>query len=460
MVKQKKFQVPETYVLIFFLIIFSCILTHLIPAGVYDLIPGTKMINPDTFHFVENEPAGIFNFLDSFYKGLQKGSSTIFVVFLIGGAFQVVTDSGAINAGLNLVMKKASGKYYILVTVVMLTMSILGTLGVGNNVALAFAPIAVMLARKLRLDGIVVMCMMYFASNVGFSVSPVNPFTVVLGQEIAGIPIMSGLGMRMILWIICQIVAIVYVLRYCKKILDDPSKSSVGVYSPDEDDGKVAFAEAKLSARDIMNLTLVILTFAVYSYGSIKFNWGMGKLGSAMVALAILSAIVSGRHLNDIAKSYVNGCKTMTYSAMLIGFASAINVIMSDAKIIHSIIYYLTLPLMQVPTYLSAVGMQVVNTLFSCIVASGSGQCYIVMPLMAPAADVLGISRQIAVTAFQLGDGFTNALIPTSGLLMGTMGMIPGLNFEKWFVWCIKVSAIFIVIGAIFLMIASMIGWS
>ena len=380
------------------------------------------------------------------------------MVFLIGGAFQILTDSGAIDAGVAWAVKKSAGKYYLLVPVVMLTMSVLGALGVGNNVALAFIPVAIILARKLRLDAIVVMCMMYFGSNVGFSTSPVNPFTVVLGQQISGIPLMSGLGVRCMLWVLFNAIAILWVLRYCKKIRNDPSRSSVGVYE-DTGEGDVDLGSVKLSTRHILNLIVLILTFVIFTYGSLHLKWGMSMLGSCMVGMAIVCSIISGMDVDSAARSYVNGCRTMVYSAILIGFASAINIVMTDSNIIHSIIYYMTLPLASVPESFSAVGMFLVNFVFNFFVPSGSGQAYVVMPIMAPAADILGFSRQIAITAFQLGDGFANVLVPTSGLCMGALGMI-GLPFEKWFPWAIKIVALFALVSALFLIGATMLGWS
>ncbi|MEL7568620.1 MAG: Na+/H+ antiporter NhaC family protein [Dehalobacterium sp.] len=460
--EKKKFVMPDTYVIIIILIIFMVAMTYIIPAGTYDYAKDGKTIIADSFHFVDRNPAGLSDFLNSFFKGMQQGASTIFLVFLIGGAFQILTDTGTIDAVLSLTVQKTKSNYVLIFPAIIVVMSVLGALGVGNNVALAFAPILIILCRKLRLDPIVVVGAMYLASNTGFSTSPMNPFTVLLGQDISGIPQMSGMFPRSIMWVIFTSVVIWWILRYCKRILANPSKSYMGIYELDPNDAeedKAMHGLVKMKLSHIINLLILIGVFVVYAYGGIKFNWGLSTLGAAMMVLAFSTGIIGRLGANQMAKSFIKGAQVMVYSALLIGFASAINVIMSDANIIHSVIYYLTLPLVKLPTAIAAVGMFISNFLFNFFVCSGSGQCYVVMPICAPAADVLHFSRQVAVSAYQLGDGLCNSLIPTSGLLMGTLG-IAKVPYDKWLKFAFPVTMILAGISAVFLIIMTLLGWS
>lgn len=446
---------PDTYVIIVILMIAICILTYIIPAGQYEVMED-KTVVPKSFHFVEGKPAGVVTFFESFFKGMQSGSGTIFLMFLIGGAFQVLTDTGTVDAMLGVMVEKTKENYILIVSGIVVLMSLLGALGVGNNVALAFTPIMVTLCIRLHLDSIVVAALMYFASNAGFAASPVNPFTVLLAQNISGVAPMSGIGPRSFMWLLFTAMTAVFIIVYCKKILRNPACSITGVYRQALG-GHGDLVPLKLS--HIVNMLLLITVFAVYSYGGIKYNWGLPALGTAMMILAFSSGVIGGMGPNKIAKSFMDGARTMVYSSLLVGFASAINVIMTDANIIHTVIYYLTMPLSALPKTWSAVGMFASNFLFNFFVPSGSGQCYVVMPLMAPAADILGITRQVAISAYQFGDGLCNAIIPTSGLLLGTLG-IAKVPYEKWLKFSLPATLMLSAAASVFLVIMTAAGWS
>ncbi|MDR1708747.1 MAG: hypothetical protein LBS70_03415 [Candidatus Accumulibacter sp.] len=454
--EKKKFVMPDTYVIVFALIVLVCLLSYVIPAGSYDLVKGSRAIDPNSFHFLAQKPATLADFLNSFFDGLNQGRNTIFLVFLIGGAFQILMDTGSVDAILALTIKKTQGHYNLILPAVIIVMSFLGAVGVGNNVALAFVPILLVLASKLGLDAVVVAAILYLASNTGFSISPINPFTVLLGQDIAGVTQMSGILPRSLMWILFTATCVWYVLRYCKKIQADPSKSLTGILKVDAAEGD-KIMEVKPS--HLLCFAVLIVIFAVYAYGGIKYNWGLNSLGAAMIVLALFCGVIGRMSPNAMAVSFVKGAKTMVYSALLIGFAGSISVIMTRANIIHTVIYYMTLPLVEMPAAISAVGMFVVNFFFNFVTSSGSGQCYIVMPIMAPAADVLSFSRQIAVTAFQFGDGLGNVISPISGLMMGTIGMA-NVPFDRWLKFVIPFTIILAVFSSIFLVVATLVGWS
>lgn len=456
---KKKITMPDTYVIIVCLIVFMIILTWILPAGTFDM-DGKKVI-AGTYHNVEKNPAGIGTFLDSFYKGFQKGATTIFLVLMIGGAFQILIDTGTVSNTIGTVIRKTNGNYKVIIPVMMIVMAILGALGCGINCALAFTSIILILAKEMKLDKMAVVAMLYLASNTGFASSPINPFTVLLGQQISEIQVMSGSLPRIIIDVVLVAIAIGYTLRYCAKIQKDPSKSLAPFTEEDEKEfGGASGVDkmAKLTVRQGLCLVILVGTFAVFAWGTMKKSWDLPALGSCMMAMAFLCGIVGKLSPNQMAKSFVNGAKTMVYSAMLVGFASAINVIMTESNIIHTVVYYLCLPLTYLPTYLSAVGMFLVNFVFNFFIPSGSGQCYVTMPIMAPMADVLGITRQVAVSAYQLGDGLCNVLIPTTSLLMGTLG-IAHVPFNKWERFAAPVTGIFCLVAAAFLVFMTVIGW-
>ena len=453
--KNKRFEVPHTYVILFVLIIITCILTYIIPGGTYQTLnDGT--IDANSFEFIENKPASLGDFLNSFMKGMKSASSTIFVCLFIGGAFQIVMDTGAIDAILAATIQKTKGNYSLIFPAVMFVMAVLGALGVGNNVALAFVPILISLARKLRLDAISVAAVLYISSNTGFTTSPMNPFTVLLAQDIAKIPQMSGIAVRSILFIVFNAFGIWYTIQYCNKIRKDSGKSLVGIYDMEGDE---ADELKELKPIHIINFIILLIVFIVYAYGGIKLGWGISQLGSSMMVLGIVVGIVSRMPLNKMCESFTKGAKTMLGASLVIGFASTISVVMTEAKIIHSIVYYVTLPLAFLPKALTAIGMYIVNFLIAIPISSGSGQAYVVMPLMAPAADILGVSRQIAISAYQFADGFANFITPTNGLMMGTIALA-GVPYDKWLKYIGKYLLYLSILCSVFLFFASMLGWS
>ena len=452
---KKKFSMPDTYVIVFCFLIFACLLTYILPAGQFNTIEGSRAIDPDSFHLVDKNPAGIKAFLGAFFTGMINGRETIFLVFMIGGAFQVLMDTGSVDAILALTIKKTKGNYKLILPAIMVVMSILGAMGVGNNVALAFVPIVIIFARKLRLDGLVVVGVLYLASNSGFSISPINPFTVLLGQNLAGVTQMSGLGPRLFMWFLFTAANVWYVMYYCKKIQKDPTKSLTGILS---EDGTESDKMIDVKPAHLINFGILAAVFVVYAYGGIKLEWGIPMLGSCMVVLVLACGIVSRMSPNQVATSFVNGAKTMVYSGLLIGFAGAISAVLSDASIIHTIVYYATRPLLYLPKALSVVGMYIVNFFMNFLTSSGSAQGYIVMPIMAPMADVLGVSRQIAVSAFQFGDGIGNVISPIAGLMMGTIG-IAKVPFDKWLKFVVPFVLLLSAFTVVFLVIMTGIGW-
>ena len=402
--KQKKhFEVPGTYVILTALIVLMILLTYILPAGTYDFAEDGKTVIPGTYHHVESNPAGIMDFFNCFFKGMSKGSGTIFLIFMIGGAFKMLEDTGTIKAAIAWLIKKTKGNYKIILPAIGIMMAALGSVGAGNNIALAFAPIMIMVCKKLKLDPIVAVAAMYIPSSTGTVSSPIEPFNTLIGQEIAGLPQMSGAGVRLITWIIFVAVAIGYIVRYANRISKDPSKSIVGCYTDDEEVGNqdAALAEVadKLTVRHVLCLIVLLAVFVVYAYGTIKYTWGISQLGACMMILAFASGIIGGMTPDQMEKSFAAGAKTMTYSALLVGFANALSVIMTDANIMHTVINAISIPLGALPAALSAVGMFIVNLLMNIFISSSSGQAYVIMPLMAPLADVVGVTRQVAVSA-------------------------------------------------------------
>lgn len=462
--QRRHINMPGTYVILTALIIIACVLTYIIPAGTYDFAEDGRTVIPGTYHQVEQNPSGIMGFFNSFFKGMSNGAATIFLIFMIGGAFKILEDTGTIRAAVAWLIKKTRGNYKIILPFIGLMMAALGSVGAGNNIALAFAPIMIMVCKKLRLDPVVAVAAMYIPSSTGTVSSPIEPFNTLIGQEIAGLPQMSGALVRLIMWIIFVGVAILYIVHYASKISRDPSRSIVGCYTDDDDedakeDSAIASIAEKFTIRHVLCLIVLLAVFATYAFGTIKYGWGISHLGACMMILAFACGIIGGMSPSKMEKSFTEGAKNMTFSALLVGFANALSVVLTEANIIHTIIHAISIPLEAMPAAISAVGMFLVNVLINLFISSSSGHAYVIMPLMAPLADVVGVSRQVAVSAYCFGEGIGNPIFPTGALIMGICG-IAGVKYDKWLKFAFPLTAILSVIAIVFLIGAQMLGWS
>lgn len=460
--KKKGIKIPNTYTLVMMFVILAAIATYIVPAGQYDMVTdpatGKNAIDPTAFHFMERTPVGIGDFLLAIPKGMNKGAAVIFLTFLVGGFFQIINDTGAIDAAINVSINKLQKKALLVIPIVMMMMSILGALGIVVNAAIAFIPIGVALAKKLKLDPMVGISIMYLGAYSGFASSPMGPFNTILGQTIAGLPLLSGFGLRSVVWAALFAVTAWYTYRYAKKLQEDPKNSVFEEITWGDESNREGTGQDFKLGHGLVLITLTI-GFVVYAYGSYKLKWGLDYLSAMMLAVALVSGIVAKMQPDDMAKSFIKGAQSMVYGALIIGFASAITLVLTEGNVIHSIIYYMTIPLTKVAPVFSAIGMFLANLIFNFVVPSGSGQAMIVMPLMAPMADVVGVTRQVAVSAYQYGDGFSNIVIPTSGVLMAVLG-VAKVPYEKWVKYVTPLFLIWTAIGMIAVAVATLIGWA
>lgn len=453
--QKKKFRLPDTYVLLTFFILCAAVLTYLLPAGTYEMVADTKTIDPNSFHFIDQTPVNPFGAIQAISLGMAKSASIIFTVFLVSGAFKIINDTGSIDSAIDSLSVKLQDKVIILIPIIMIAMSILGYLGIIVNQTIVFIPIGLLIARKLKMDPMVGLSMMYLATYSGFIGSGMDPFTIVVAQKISGLPILSGIVFRTIVFAIMLLTAIIFLMRYAQKVMTDPSKSILGT---DYEWAIETHQTADFSAKHKIILVALFLTFAFYVYGAQNLKWGMNELNTVCILLAIFSGLISGMSFDKMSKSFVDGCKMAVYSAILIGFATAISVVLSSGNVIHTIIYYCSLPLSHMSSYVSAVFIFIFNWVFNFFVPSGSGQAAVVMPILAPLGDVIGLSKQVIVSAYKYGDGITNLIIPTSGTLMGFIGLAK-IPYDKWLKFITPLICVWTAIAAVSCLIGVAIGF-
>ncbi|WP_255428499.1 YfcC family protein [Sporosarcina sp. resist] len=455
---KRKWEMPDTYVILFLVLLLAVIATYITPAGSFDReeVNGIERVIPNTYSEVENNSAGLMDIFLALQSGMVQSGSLIFLVLFAGGAFEVIERSGAIKGGILRAVNKTQGKEFWLIAIISLLFALGGAVGAVANSVIPFVAIGIIIARALRLDAIVAVAITFGATFAGFNVGFLNPYTVGIAQSIAGLPLFSGMTLRIITFIVIVGITIFYTWRYAKKILDDPSKSLIGIleYS-DDSKGELI---APFTVRHKLILSFVGLALLFFVFATIQFKWSIDHMAAFFIIIGLVSGIIGGMNYNKIAHVFLEGCQKLVYGALIIGVARAILIIMENAQILDTAVNVLAIPLETLPPVLAALGMFVANAALNFLVPSGSGQAMIAMPILSPLADMVGVTRQVAVQAFQFGDGFTNSIFPTSGTLMASLA-VAGVSWIKWAKWMFPLFLIWCAIAVVMLVVGVLIGW-
>jgi uncharacterized ion transporter superfamily protein YfcC len=323
---------------------------------------------------------------------------------------------------------------------------------------IVFVPIGIALARALGYDTIVGVAMITLGAAAGFSSGFANPFTVGVAQSIAEVPIYSAMGFRIAIFVVMIAVTTWYILRYAHKVKRNPELSVVADLERESSEHHLDLsAIPKLTGKHYAVYAVIVAGFAIMIYGIREYGWYIQELASIFLMMGIFASLAGGVGPSKTASHFVEGAKGIAFGALVVGIARAILVVMESGQIIDTIIHGMATGISSLPSMLAALLMYVVQIIINFFIPSGSGQAATTMPIMAPLGDLVGVTRQTAVLAYQFGDGFTNSIIPTSAVLMSYLA-IAKVPYEKWFKWILPLMGIWIVVGAVFLMIAQAIG--
>ena len=460
--KKIKWKAPDAIVLIFILLIISSILTYGIPAGQYDRYIdnaiGREMVNPESYHSVENSPISLWSLLMSIPKGLEQSASIINFLFIIGGAFNILQSTGAIDAFINKCVKKLQGRERLIIPFFLIFWALGGSILGNFEECLAFIPMQIMLCLALGFDSIVGLALGLCGVCVGYMGAIMNAFTIGIAQQIAGLPIYSGMGFRLITWSVMLIAAIIYIWNYAGKIKKDPTKSLMY-----HEDLNSKFREQKIKDVNFKKehklvLFIFLIGIIIIIFGVIKYEFYITEMSAVFVGLSIIMGLVGGLKLNGTVEAFIQGCHNLLYACICVGIARALTIVMTDGKMLDVIVHFATYLLNGLPNLIKAPSMFIVQSIINILIPSGSGQAVVTMPIMIPIADVIGITRQTAVLAFQMGDGITNLFTPTSASLMAGLA-IAGVSWGKWMKWFGKLFLLWIIIGIIACMVATSINY-
>ena len=451
----KKVEFPHALVLIFGMIVLAQLVSYVLPAGEFER-DGRRVI-PGTYERVQAEPLPWHAFASKIPEGLKAAADIIFFVFIIGGALGVVRATGAIDALIGFALRSAGGSRVLLIGSTM-GLFVLGSATIGMaEEYLPFMPVLVTLCLALRMDAVVALSIIVVGYGIGFGGATLNPFTVSIAQDIAGLQPTSGQGFRWILLAVLYVVGVHHLLGYARKIEKDPSRSLVA--DVDYSEGFELPEDTAMTSQRALVLVLFAAAIAFFAYASSAWGWYLTEMSALFFGLALVTGAVAMLKPNRVATEFCNGVAELAAVAVIIGFARTIEVVLSDARVIDTIVNAVAGPLGQLGPAVAAVGMTIFQSVCNLLIPSGSGQAYVTMPLMAPLADVVGVERQVAVLAYQFGDGFTNMIVPTNAVLMGLL-LYARIPYQRWIRFLVPLMLKIYAVAIIALFVAVAIGYS
>ena len=456
-------RIPHTFTIVFALIVLSAVLTWVVPAGEFmrQTVDGREVVVNGSFHRVDSAPQ-TWQIFSALFNGFVDKADIIVFILMVGGAFWILNNSHAIDVGVMAFLRRVQrlsrfklvkrlGVNNIIITLVMLMFSLFGAIFGMSEETIAFVVVFIPLAIQMGYDSIVGVCMCYVAAHVGFAGAMLNPFTIGIAQGIAGLPLFSGLEYRLFCWVVLTVIGIAFVLWYAARVKAKPERSPV--YKLDDYwRGRVeSTGQSTLTVRHILILILLFLTIVALVVGVLAFGWYIAEISALFLAMGIIAGIIDRQSADDIAKLFLAGCKDILSAALVVGLASGIIFILKDGKVIDTLLYGLTCSLAQTGEVVSLGVMYLFQTLLNVVMPSGSAKAALTMPIMTQFADLIDVSRQTTVLAFQFGDGFTNMLTPTSGVLIGVLGMAR-IPYGTWLKWVWKFILGLIVVGFILML--------
>ncbi len=469
-----QFRIPHVFTLLTGVVFACSLLTFVIPSGEYEratldvgghertvVVPDTYTTLPKHYSLAgllfheevagKASPVSLEGFLSAIPRGMVTAADIIFFIFIIGGVFGILQASGTIPAVLGSILNRLRSSWRLLTIVLMTVMAVGGsTLGMGEEF-IPLVPIFLIVARDIGCDRVFGVALVYVAGAVGFAAATTNPFTVNIAQEIAGLPLNSEIPFRLAFFAACMVVTIAYMLRYGGRIRKDPSQSLVA--SDEAEIGGDDVEPPQLRAAHVVILVSCVAIFIFILYAVHAMGWWLTEMAGGFILMGLVATTVSRLPVREATLAAVRGMEEMTVAALVVGFARGITVVLQDGQILDTLIFSAASMLQHVPRYVAAEGMLVFQTVLNFFIPSGSGQAAVTMPLMAPLSDVLGLTRQTAVFAFTCGDGFSNTVIPTSGILMASLGL-GRVPYDRWLRFMGPLLLQLLVVAAIFMAVA------
>jgi len=464
--KKHTFKMPHAYVILCIIIVLCTILTWVLPAGnferVYDEKLDRNLVVPGSYTQTESTPVTPWKMLMSIFDGIVEASDIIFFILFAASYVYVLSETGAMNALTGWMLRKLGKKDYLIIPVFMVLFGIGGTTFGMFEEVYGLIPAFIVIGITLGYDRIVGGSIVYVGVATGFAAATLNPFTIGVASAVAEVPLIQPkiTAIRIACFVAFEALAIWYTMRYAKRIRNDPTKSYM-YGDPDALRG----CENLMNRDEVVNLPFTtrqkislfgfVLLIVCLVLGIVLKGWYLSELATLFFIFMIVTCLINKMKSGEIADMFVAGCKSAMYGAMLVGFARAISVVMTEGNVIDTAVNGLANVVSALPHSISGIGMLVVQNIVNFFIPSGSGQAVVMMPIMAPLSDLVGLSREVSVLAFQFGDGFSNMFWPTA---VATECGIMGIGMNKWYKFITPLFGMMFLLQAVFIVIAVLWG--
>lgn len=450
-------KIPHIYVIIFAIILIAAVLTYIVPAGeftyVLDEATGRNLVDPGSFQYIAQHPAGIVTLAKAIPAGMEASVNVIMMVVLIIASFEIINSTGALNAGIFAILRVLKGKESIVLGGMTILFAVIGGfLGWAEGI-LMFIPLAVSMTRLMGYDSMLGVGIVLLGGAAGFTAGPLNVYTTGICQGIAGLPLFSALAFRMVAFCIFTVVAVAFVLMYAKRQKGNPTGSYLyGLTLEGAGTGEIEIPE--FSGRKKIIVAVVILGIITIAYGTANWGWYLQEISGMFILLGIIVGFIAGTTPSNMSKQFAKGAITIIPSALVIGMARGVLYIMQQGKILDTIIHAMATGLDSMSGIVSALLISAITIVFNFFIISASSKAAMLMPILMPLGDIIGINRQVITVAYQFGDGFTNYFWPTSGIVMAGLAMGGNIPWEKWAKWTWKIIVVWTVISMVMVAIA------
>ncbi len=453
-------KIPHAITILSFMMLFISILTYWIPAGLYQRVElsGRLQVLPGTYQSVLSTPIGLLQLFEAVPLGFKAAAEIIFIVFAGGIMFGMLEQSKAIERAVAaLIRRMGMDKKYTLVVLLSFLYGWMGiAVGYENNIALV--PLAALISLAIGGDLILAAGMSVGAMTVGFGLSPINPYTVGTGQKIAELALFSGAGLRSALCFLGLSLTAYYNVRYFKKISKNPA---LGLGQGLDESGfqlDISAANQPISLNDVLLLFIFLVGMSVGIYGVFCWGWYINQLSAIFLMISLMVALASGLTADKMSRCLLESVAKVAPGAFMVGYATSIKILLEQGQIGDTLCYYLVLLLEGLPVYAAAISMSIAQSGLNFFIPSGSGQALASLPIMLPLGDVLGLSRQTTILAFQIGDGVSNLVNPSLGGLIAMLSMCR-VPLDRWLRFAMPLVAALLLLSWLFLMVAVWTGY-
>lgn len=457
-----KLKLPDSYVLIFCLIVLCGVASYFVPSGTYerqtDSVTGIIQVIPGSYHVIKQTSVSIFQIFKAIPEGMVEVADIIIFILIAGGSFGIIQATGVVNSLMSTIAKKYFGKEKFVIPIIMIIFSFAGAIVGTSEELLPLIPIFITLSIAMGFDEITGVAMVLLGAISGYTAGFLNPFTTGIAQKLCGLPLFSGIAYRVICYVAFLTTAIIFVCHYAGQI-------KKGIIKPEKIENEYSLYPSfelnelpQIERRHVAIGAVILISISFMVYGVLARNFNITDIATVFLVMGIVSGMVGKFKSGRIVMEFINGASSLLYGALIVGLARGILIIMKYGHTIDTVIYQISQIISVFSPTLSAISMFIAHTLISLFITSSTGEASATMPIMVALADFSGFTRQTAVLAYQFGDGFTNVFSPLCGYFMAALAM-SGLSWKKWIKWIWPLMVVWYILGFILIAISVIIGY-